>query len=145
MPAEQLPSIPQFEISTITEQELQKPGAGKLLVKRCMELEAECRLHLGRVESERRDRENITNDFHSADSQRQVLEARLEVLNNRDALSQLLWGVTAIVVAMLIDFGRSRQWVYFAFCAAAIALLICAVLLLHGYSSKSKASIKQKN
>lgn len=138
MPADQFPSIPQFEISTITEQELQRPGVSKVIAKRCLELEAECRSHDVRLEVERRERERILIALHEADSQRQVLEARLEVLNNRDAISQLLWGAMAIVVAMMIDFGRSKHWAEFAFCVAAAAFMCGAVLLLQGYSKKAK-------
>lgn len=138
MPAEQFPSIPQFELSTITEQDLQKPVVGKIVAKRCLELEAECRLHISQIDTERRERDRITNDFHLADSKRQVLETKLEVLNNRDAVSQVLWGATAIVIAMMIDSGRSQQWTYFSLCVAATALLICAQLWLHGFSSKTK-------
>jgi hypothetical protein len=140
MPAQPVSSIPQFEISTITEQELQKPPASKMLVKRCMELEAECQQHVIRRDAERRAQEQTTKDLHTADSRCQVLEAKLALLNNRDAISQLLWGATSIIVAILIESLKSGQWFYSFLCAAATALLICAVLLLQGYKRDAPGS-----
>jgi hypothetical protein len=131
MASEQLPSIPQFQVSTITEQELQRPGVGKLVVKRCMELEAECRIHLSRWDSERREREKIVIEYHRADSDRQVLQTRLDGLSHRHAISQLIWGGLAIDIGLMIDSGRTGNWGTFSLCAAMMLLLGGAEYLVH--------------
>src|SRR2546428_595845 len=118
MASEQLPTIPQFQVSTITEQELERPGVGKLVVRRCMELESECRAHSSRCESERREREKIVVEYHRADSDRKVLQTRLDGLSHRHAISQLIWGGIAIDIALMIDFGRAGHWSTFGLCGA---------------------------
>jgi hypothetical protein len=131
MAAEQLTSIPQFQVSTITEQELQRPGVGKLVVKRCMELESECRTNLSKCEFERREREKVVVEYHKADSDRKVLQTRLDGLTHRHAISQLIWGGLAIDIALMIDFGRTGHWGTFALCGAMALLLGGAEYLVH--------------
>lgn len=137
MASEQLPSIPQFQVSTITEQELQRPVVGKLVVKRCMELESECRSHLSRWESERRERDKIVVEYHRADSDRKVLQTRLDGLSHRHAVSQLIWGGLAIDIGLMIDSGRAGHWGTFILCLAMMLLLGGAEYLVHRSSETS--------
>jgi len=140
MASEQLPSIPQFQVSVITEQELQRPGVGKLVVKRCMELESECRLHQSRCESERRERDKVVVEFHRADSDRQVFKTRLDNLNHRNAVSQLIWGGLAIDIGLMIDSGRTGHGGTFALCGAMMLLLLGAVYLVNRSSETSSTA-----
>jgi hypothetical protein len=136
MAAEQIKSTSPFELSPITEQELKQTGVGKALVHRCEKAERESARSGVQLEIERTKREEATGKFHQVDAQCKVLETKLEVLNNRDAISQLLWGAVSIITALLIDLLKAGEWLYAAFCIAADLFLFCMALLLHGYGRK---------
>lgn len=131
MPLEPLQNIPPIEISPITEQELQKIGAAKLLYRRVTELENEMIALRGQLETERARREQATTERYTIDARRQVLEQRLSSMSYRNAVSQIMWGAAAILAGLDIDFGRSRKWGDLGFSLTATVLIIVAVYLIN--------------
>ena len=129
MPSEQPLEIPQIEVSPITEQELQKPGAVKLLCKRNAELETENRNLKSEIVSERSRRDQMSTQFHEADARTQVLQERQSSLGDRNAICQLIWGALAINISFCIEFGRSRRWTDLVLSLITLALLAVAVYL----------------
>jgi hypothetical protein len=127
MPSEQ-PDLatPGIEVSpvTITEAELQKPVAAKLLYKQVSELIVEKQKLILKLEVEQTRREQIGLQLSQADARRQVLEEKISALSDRNSISQLIWGAMAIAIGLAIDFSKSGNW--------AAALLLIALIIFLG-------------
>ncbi|MFZ0960264.1 MAG: hypothetical protein WAO35_05115 [Terriglobia bacterium] len=144
MPAEQAPQIPQIEVSPITEQELQKPGASKLLYKRTAELEAENLAVKTEAITERIRKDQMTVQFQQADTRKQVLEERLSSLGDRNAICQLIWGAMAITLSFFIEFGRSGNWSGSILSLAALLLLGAAIYLASRVPERERGDVARK-
>ncbi|HKH97839.1 MAG TPA: hypothetical protein VJ999_01920 [Candidatus Sulfotelmatobacter sp.] len=133
MPAEpiapSLPSGPEIELTAITEQELLKPGAIKLLCKRNSELESDNRTLRAQLEAEAGLSGGHLDRAHGAEMRCSILTERIGALGYRNAVCQTIWGAVAIVTGLAIDFAKSREWSHFGFSVAVIILLVIAVYL----------------
>ena len=133
MPAEtiapSIPSVPEIELTAITEQELLKPGAIKLICKRNGELEGDIHSLRTQLDSEVRAGEGYLDRAYKAEMRCSVLTERIGALGYRNAVCQTIWGAVAIVTGLAIDFAKSSEWSHFGFSVAVIALLVIAVYL----------------
>ena len=128
--AQQLPPpIVQIEITSITEQELLKPGAIKLLLKRLHELENEKNGLVSHIDTERALRGALSQQLHHSESCRVIAETRMETLNHRNAVCQMIWGAFAVDIGLVLDFFRSKFWMNLGLAILVAGFLLTAVYL----------------
>jgi len=127
---QQVPGVPRIEISALTEEQMCKPGAVKLIYSQLTETKAILSANIVELQAERQRTEMAAFRANNSDLTCGVLKERLRSTGHRHSITRLIEFVITILIAYAIDFARSRSWPNFAVFLLMSAVLGFAILLV---------------
>ncbi len=131
MPVEQqMPGAPRIEISALTEEQMCKPGAVKLIYSQLTETKASLSTATVELQTERQRTEMAAFRASSSEAACSVLKERLRATGHRHSITRLIEFAITILIAYAIDFARSGSWPNFAVFISVSVVLAIAILLV---------------
>jgi hypothetical protein len=106
----EISSVPRVEMSALTEEQLCKPGAVKLMFTQLSEVKIAHRATTAELQAERQRIELANTRAISSEAMCTVLRERISTMGSRRSVARLIEFVITILLAYAIDFAKADTW-----------------------------------